>query len=627
MAKGVWGIDVSKNSVKAVRLAGSGDALTLTNYVVIPYDPVDPGDGDTLDRRIHAALEDLKVQAKIGSEPVVFSMPSHSTFNRLIKLPPVDDAKLGEIVQYEAQQQIPFNIEEVIWDYQYIDRIYSPGEEKEVLLFAIKRDIVEQFLSNLKDLFFTVEAVQFGPVALFNFMNYDQELETTCVALDMGGDNTDLIVIEDKKFWIRNLPITGNDITKALQKAFNIPFNEAEELKLKAGQTNQAQKIFNAIQPILRDLVNEINRSMGYYKSISHVSKFDKIFLLGNSARTINFQRFLSQSLQLTAARIEGLKKVQVGGGVDAGTMKTHLSGIGTAMGLALQGAEVTVNTINLLPPAYIKKKEIKKKQPFMVAAVALLYIIVGIMWYQATSEVARSQSIVKKATDMQTQVNKAHDALNAVMGTEREEKAIETVKDLALERDLVLKIMDHINPNIPNNGDAKLPSQDCLWVVDWTFEEHPTRPKVAVTQGGRRVASRIRLLSTERTLSSTIHVVITKRNSDAEGRKFIIRKLLNYVPQPDPKLLGKAANSALPCAINNKYWQLFEGDGWSVNLDNQELKTPLPKNLEQYVEEDDSEKEPGYWRYHVTLRIPVGDDQRHPPEEKPAATNGTGSP
>src|SRR5262245_37119999 len=132
MAKGVWGIDVSKYSAKAVRI----EAGALTTIGVFPYggegtgEPVSPAD---LDLQIKSTLGQIKQNYKIGSEPVLFSLPSHSTFNRLIKLPPVDDSKIPEIVRYEAQSQIPFAIDEVIWDYQYVERAYAPGEEKEVI--------------------------------------------------------------------------------------------------------------------------------------------------------------------------------------------------------------------------------------------------------------------------------------------------------------------------------------------------------------------------------------------------------------------------------------------------------------------------------------------------------------
>src|SRR6185436_8685377 len=457
MGKGVWGIDVSKSSVKAVRIEDG----TLTHSGVFPYEAAGTGEAGDVDVEVGGAVTQVKQTFKISSDPVIFSLPSHSTFNRLIKLPPVEESKIPEIVKYEAQSQIPFNIDEVIWDYQYVDRDYAPGEEKEVILFAIKRDIVEQFLGNIAELKFNTEAVQFAPVALFNFLLRDQEIKGATVALDMGGDNTDLIVIDGTKFWVRNLPITGNDITKALQKAFNIPFEEAEKLKLKAGQSQQAQKIFNAVQPILRDLVNEINRSMGYYKSISKTSKFDQIILLGNSTKTLNFQKFVSQSLQLPAVRVQKLNTIAVGGGVDPGDLNENLATIGTAIGLALQGQETTTNMVNLLPQEARQKKELKKKQPFLVAAVAALYLLVGLAWHKQDAEIDRLKESIDQADKVLTANKQIKEDFEAVKKVEEIRDSLTPLVGLSFERDLILKIMDEINPNIPNNGDPALGEKD----------------------------------------------------------------------------------------------------------------------------------------------------------------------
>ena len=397
MAKGVWGIDVSKYSVKAARLEGAKGDVTLTALDVIKYAG---GDQEGLDDQIREAISALKDNNKIGGERVVISLPGHSTINRLVKLPPVEDAKIPEIIAYEAQSQIPFNIEEVIWDYQIIQREYQTGEEKEVILFAIKRDTVEQFLDGIKDVGLNIDTVQFGPIALYNFLVYDQDVGKACVALDVGSDNTDMLIIDGPKFWIRNLPITGNDITRALQKAFNIPFGEAEKLKLKASQSQQAQKIFNAIQPVMRDLVGEIHRSIGYYKSVSRQIRFNRLLLLGNATKTLNFQKFVSQSLQMPAARIQKLNHIEAGG-VDQGLLNNALPSLGAALGLAIQGLGESDNKINLLPPIYVKRKELKKKQPFLLGAVAAIYLLVAAMWLQASNEVSDLQKIQKDATSV----------------------------------------------------------------------------------------------------------------------------------------------------------------------------------------------------------------------------------
>ena len=623
MGKGVWGIDVSKYSIKAVRLeAGVAGGATLTHSGVFPYDSAGTGDAADLDVQIKSTLAQVKASYKISNEPVVFSLPSHSTFNRLIKLPPVDEAKLPEIVRYEAQSQIPFNIDEVIWDYQYVERDYAPGEEKEVILFAIKRDIVEQFLGNIADLGFNVEAVQFSPVGLFNFLVHDQEMGGAAVALDMGGDNTDLIVIDGTKFWVRNLPITGNDITKALQKAFNIPFEEAEKLKLKAGQSQQAQKIFNAVQPVLRDLVNEINRSMGYYKSISKTSKFEKILLLGNSTKTLNFQKFVSQSLQLPAARIQQLNKIAVGGTIDPGELNENLATIGTALGLALQGIGPTTNRVNLLPEIYRQKKELKKKQPFIVAAVAALFILVGLAYVRESGDLTKlteAEALGKKKEDLIVEQKKRFEEVKDI---KPQQEALEAISTIAAERDTILKIMDEINPNIPDNGRWPEPGRwearldDKLWIVDWRFEEKE-RPKEVAAGTDPNAAARAAMsggqskpLPTSKVLVAILEVVIKKRTQEGQGRDFILKTLLNYNPSGKSRLAGPETGKG--CVIKNKHWDLNESQ-WSVTIDHpttDAIASPVPKTfITKEAAPDVDVKQ--FWRFRVTLEVPVGPDSR----------------
>ncbi len=622
MGKGVWGIDVSKYSLKAVRLEETRDAIALTRIAVVPYDRAE-GDEQNLDQHIRDALTTLVATQNVGREPVALSLPSHSTFNRLIKLPPVDDEKIGEIIRYEAQSQIPFNIDEVLWDFQLVDRKYGPGEEKEVILFAIKRDVVEQFLGNLSEVGLNIDAVQFGPVALFNFLLKDQDLGGPCVALDMGGDNTDLIVIDGTKFWVRNLPITGNDITKTLQKAFNIPFAEAEKLKLKAGQSQQAQKIFNAVQPVLRDLVNEVNRSTGYYKSISKTAKFEKIVLLGNSTKTLNFQKFVSQSLQLPAVRVQKLNHIAVGPQVDQADLGENLGALGTALGLALQGITDTANRINLLPPAYVRKKELARKKPFVIGAVAALYVMVALMGYVGRTEVEKLTTTRDKGkVDLQKLVAQKR-AFDEAKQVEAVEAALKTVAAVSSERDLVLKVMDEIIPNIPNNGDAAIPAIQKMWVVDWQFEEKeraaPAAPEGAApppgTPGLSPSGQPTHPLPIRKALVASLQVCVTKRNSDDEGRSFIIQKLLNWAGRTP-------VDTRKPCVIKNKHWELAEGQGaagfWRVEQDASDLPRPVPKDFRDAGTPGGTPsmevllpgQEP-YWRYRVTLEIPVGEGER----------------
>ena len=611
MAKGVWGIDVSKSSAKAVRLEGG----VLTQAGVFPYDGV-VGEGADLDAQIKDALLEIKQRYKISSEPVVLSLPSHSTFNRLIKLPPVEDARIPETVKYEATSQIPFQIDEVIWDYQVVERDYQPGEEKEVILFAVKKEVVEEFLANLAELKLNVEAVQFAPVALFNFLVRDLDLAGPIVALDMGGDNTDLIVVDGTKFWVRNLPITGNQLTRELAKGFNIPFEEAEKLKLKAGTSQQAQKIFNVLQPVLRDLVNEMNRSMGYYKSISKISKFDRVVLLGNSTKTLNFQRFVGQSLQLPVSSIDKLSSIAVGGAVNAGELKDSLPTLGTAIGLALQGAGETVNKVNLLPQTAKVSKEIKKKQPFIVGAVAALYVLVGLLWMKQNAEIEKLDASVREADRTLNQVNDQNDRFTKAKQIAHIKSQLDPLAALSLERDLALRVMDEITPNIPNNGEpGKGDDKDKLWVVNWKVEETKVEDPKPEGAGGYNPNTGAPIsYPTRKMLTTVLEVCITKRATDVEGRGFIVKTLLNY-----NESTKKPQDPSKKCAIAGKGWDLGDGQGvWRVELDHaptQTLPWPVPKSYTGDppeppvgVKESDLRE---FWRYRVTIEMPVGEESR----------------
>ena len=618
MGKGIWGIDVGKSSIKVARLEMRGGTPSLTHLEVSRFD-IPAEDATILDEQVLTALGELKATCRFGNEPVIISLPGHSTFNRLIKLPPVDDEKIPEIVQYEAQSQIPFNIDEVIWDYQVIDREYEMGEEKEVILFAIKRDIIEQFLENISSLSLNIEVVQFAPVALYNFLSYDQNLKGATIALDLGGENTDLLVVDSSKFWVRNLPITGSDLTKTLQKAFNLPYPEAEKLKIRAGQSQQAQKIFNAIQPSLRDLVGEIHRSVGYYKSISKIGKFDKVLLLGKGTRVINFQRFVAQSLStlgnIPVGRIQKLHNINTDR-VDTGALNANLSTIGASIGLALQGLGLTLNKINLLPPEFRMKKELKKKQPFIVAAVAVLYILLGIMYITMSGEVDDLKGIEKQAENSNQQYLQLQGAHNMAKQVGEKEKALETISSITFERDLLMKVLNRVNSHIPTNGaldSSGVPSikpTDHLWVVDWSSQQRAVEEPGKKDPKKRKKRGEIATLPSKKNLEVVMELCIFKRpsNSKVEGAGFI-EGLLKVDPSTKTFEID---GFALPHGLDKGY-------GWSIDPEQGAFYKPLPSSVtsrEGGGNADDSEERvedaSNYWRYRLNIVIPMEKETRN---------------
>ncbi|MBI4616862.1 MAG: type IV pilus assembly protein PilM [Planctomycetes bacterium] len=396
-----WGIDIGSSAVKAVKLSRTKTGVEITGLDLIELEvKAQESEEAKRDEQVREALTILKSRNKFKNEPIWVSIPGQGTYNRTISLPPVEKKRIKEIVKYEAQQQIPFPIEEVIWDYHPIGGEEETGAELEVSLFAVKREIINNFMATMRACDLNVEGIQIAPIALYNFVRYDVNPQEPTVVIDIGADNSDLVVVDGERLWMRSLQIAGSEITKELQKKFQIPFEEAEKLKIKAKKSKQAKKIFNIIRPILKDMVNEVHRSVGYYKSLAKSVKFEKMLFLGNSTKLMGFKRFFSQNLQYQVDVFAGIQRIHVSNKVNVNLLNQNVTTFGVAIGLALQGQGLAVNNIRLIPQEIRKKQEVVKKKPWFagVAVVfGLMVAAVGVMNFLRLSS-AEALPTAKKA-------------------------------------------------------------------------------------------------------------------------------------------------------------------------------------------------------------------------------------
>src|SRR5947207_13252095 len=173
---GVWGIDLGQCALKALRLENIDGQVTATafDYVEHPQIPSQP-DADP-DQLIREALEKFLSRNQIKYDEVAIGIAGQSGLARFLKLPPVDEKKIAEIVKFEAKQQIPFPLDEVVWDYQKIaggDVTDGFAMETEIGLFAMKRDVISRYLGYFNSARIEVHVVQMSPLALVNFATYE----------------------------------------------------------------------------------------------------------------------------------------------------------------------------------------------------------------------------------------------------------------------------------------------------------------------------------------------------------------------------------------------------------------------------------------------------------------------
>src|SRR5438128_5383341 len=280
---GVWGIDLGQCALKALRVENIDGQVTATafDYVEHPKILSQPdADPNELTRE---ALEKFLSRNSLQGDIVIIAVPGQSGLARFVKLPPVEEKKINDIVRFEARQQIPFPLEEVVWDYQRIGSgVVTDGfaMETEIGLFAIKRDIVSRYLQHFSEVNVEVHVVQMAPLALCNFVAYDllnkgageigeaaaKGKKQCIVALDLGTDNSNLIITDGERIiWQRPIPIGGNRFTRALTKDLKLTFAKAEHLKRNATKSPDLKKILGSLRPVLNDFVSEVQRSLGYF--------------------------------------------------------------------------------------------------------------------------------------------------------------------------------------------------------------------------------------------------------------------------------------------------------------------------------------------------------------------------
>src|SRR5438874_10329354 len=300
-----WGIDVGNRALKAVKLVRDGDQLRVDDFDVIEHETVLSNAGDNKEELIKLALSNFVTRHPGKGGQYAVGVSGQASFARFIKLPPVEPKKIPEIVRFEAIQQIPFPLDDVEWSYQLFQSAESP--DVEVGIFAMRKELVNQHIKYFTDIDLNVQVVQMNPLAVYNAMYHDQRVKGTTMIVDLGAENTDLIIAEGETIWLRSIPIGGNNFTEALVKEFKLKFPKAEELKRNVATSKYGRKILQAMRPIFNDLVSEIQRSIGFYASVHRESRINRVLALGGTFRLPGLQKYVQQNLQLDVQRIDRL--------------------------------------------------------------------------------------------------------------------------------------------------------------------------------------------------------------------------------------------------------------------------------------------------------------------------------
>src|SRR3990172_7881747 len=348
----VWGIDVGQCALKALRCRPhekDDNRIVVEAFDYIEYPKILTQPEANREELVREALEQFVSRNTLTGDRVAISVPGQSGLARFIKLPPVEAKKIPDIVKYEARQQIPFALDDVVWDYQPLVGRSEEGYalETEVGIFAMKRDQVGRILEPLDQAGIAVDFIQLAPLALYNFVCFDrlgnlaslgpydpENPPASIVLISLGTDTTDLVITNGFRGWQRNIPIGGNHFTKALTKELRLTFSKAEHLKRNARQAEDPKLVFQAMRLVFNDLVTEVQRSIGYFQGIDRKARIGGVVVLGNAVKLPGLQQYLGKNLGYEVNNFEAFAHLKGPSVLAAPAFKDNQLSFGVCYGL-----------------------------------------------------------------------------------------------------------------------------------------------------------------------------------------------------------------------------------------------------------------------------------------------------
>ncbi len=460
----VWGIDIGQCALKALKLRPAEDGkVEAVAFDVIEHPKILSQPDADRDELIRSALEKFASRNEWQGDRFVVGVPGQQTFARFCKMPPIDlkkDAKkIPELVRYEASQQIPFDMDDVVWDYQVFTTEGSP--DIEVGIFAIRKDLIRKHLGFFGKVGIAPSGVQAIPAALYNFCRFDRAADGeggATVMVDVGSQNTDLIIVEPNSAWTRNIPLGGNSFTEALVRTFKLSFAKAESLKRSAATSKYARQIFQAMRPVFADLVAEIQRSIGFYSSTHRDVELKRVLALGNAFRLPGLQKYLENNLTVGGgvAKLEKFNQVVASATINAPQFTENVLSFGAAYGLALQGLGLARIHASLLPPEMARIAVWRKKRPYFMATAAALALASAVPWganYLAAQELDNDQSrqARAKAASVVAEARKLRDDFGkAKSDTGQREQDIQSLFKLQKDRLVIPQVLTLVHAAMP---------------------------------------------------------------------------------------------------------------------------------------------------------------------------------
>jgi type IV pilus assembly protein PilM len=378
-------------------------SLRLKNYAVKPLGLEGSQEG-TREGTILKAIQDVLAQKNFGSRQINVCAPGFHVFSKFVKLPPVDNmTKVGQIIQYEAQQNVPFPLEEVVWDYQILGT--GAGGELEVLLVAIKSDVVEGIFRTSEAGGLALHLVDVSPAALANAFRFNYgDLEGCTMLLDIGAKTSNLLFFEKGKMYSRSINIGANSITQDFATESKLSFADAEKLKIEEGfvslggayeepDSPQQALISKIARQVMTRLHIQMNQTIQFYRGQQGGSAPARLYLAGGASLMPYTAQFFAEKLNVPTDYFNPFQTIQIDEAVNLEELAKVAHEMGEVVGLGIRNLAQCPVELNLMPKSHQQRRAFDQKKPYFIATVFSLVLVVfacGLFYDWVGAETAR---------------------------------------------------------------------------------------------------------------------------------------------------------------------------------------------------------------------------------------------
>ncbi|PKK91805.1 MAG: hypothetical protein CVV64_03850 [Candidatus Wallbacteria bacterium HGW-Wallbacteria-1] len=341
--KAFLGLDIGTSAIK-VALIKKGSPPSLGGFAMVPLPEGAIVDGSIADAETVAEfMKEALAQVAGKGSPVHTALSAQNVIVRFINMPVMSRDDLDETIKYEAEQYVPYAIDDVSISFEQLTQVESETGAGQLLILLVvaQKELIGNYMGCLKMAGVVPEVLDVDSLAVLNALHLTIEEQNVVSVIDIGAGTTNISILKEGVLQFnRSIPIAGNNITMVIQNVLKLDFEQAENVKIEEGITveeSDENEVSEVVRTIVEELASEIRRSFDYYKAQYRESQIDKIILTGGSAKLKNIDLFLANELGIEVEIGDPLYDLGVDI-PDQEELQEKLLELTVAIGLAMRG-------------------------------------------------------------------------------------------------------------------------------------------------------------------------------------------------------------------------------------------------------------------------------------------------